>query len=128
MKHMSVASSSKITNAQAFIDAEVQRFTDHFCSVWKESSQEFPSFASSYSRLDHKRSNTALASTIGGIDGEMKVQALAGANRGASRERLLGMAGDFARGALGFEDRHVDLIRVNGFFDVVGDFARQASA
>ncbi len=114
------------STAQAFIDAEVRNFTGHFCTVWQECSQEFPRLASGYARREHKRNNSALADTISGIANEMKTQALDGANRDASRERMLGMAGKFARTALDFEDRHVDLILKNGFFDVVGSFARQA--
>lgn len=116
------------SKAQAFIDSEVRRLTGHFCTVWNESIQEFPPFSLSHTRRDQTRNNAALVDTITGIASEMKLQALDGANRDTSRERMLGMAGDFARSALGFEDRHVDLILDNGFFNVVGAFARQARA
>lgn len=128
MAHTRVSSKSTITDAQAFIDAEVRRFTGHFCSVWHDSIQETPAFSLIYLRRDQHHNNAAMADTITGIASEMKVQALDGSNREVSRERMLGMAGDFARSALGFEDRHVSLILDNGFFDVVGAFARQARA
>jgi hypothetical protein len=115
-------------NAQAFINAEVRSLTGHFCSVWQESNQEFPRFVSDYACRDHQRNNIALADTITDIANEMKIQALNSANRDVCRERMLGLAGDFARATLGFEDRHVDLILDHGLFDVVGAFAQQARA
>jgi hypothetical protein len=86
---------------------------------------EFPSLVSNYVHRDHKRNDAALANVITRIADEMKSQTLDGANRDFGREHMLELAGDFARSALGFEDRHVDLILDNGFFDVVGAFARQ---
>lgn len=109
-----------------FIHAEIDRLTQHFMDLWQDMPSSFPEFTCRFTTRDHRQNETALQSSIRKISDEMKQKPLGLPNKETSREMMLGIAAGLARQALGFEDRHVDVILDNGFFDVAAEFARQA--
>lgn len=117
---------TSFNDAKRFIDDEIEHLTRHFVEMWWQSGIDFPDFTAAYSRTDQDRNDLALHEAIRQISTQMERQARDEVQAGAGRERMLDITAGLARQALGFEDRHIDLIMDHGFFDVAGEFAKRA--
>lgn len=123
---MKEKTSPSLNDENHFIDDEIDRLTRHFTQMWWQSGIELPEFSTGYSHVDQERNDLALQDAIRQISTEMELQARGQEDEGAGRKRMLAVTAGLARQALGFEDRHIDLIMDHGFFDVAGEFARRA--
>ncbi len=92
---------------------------------WRQADSAPPAFLPSYPARDQARREAHLDRYLEAVEAELRA-APRSRPQAAAEERLTAAFRLFAREALGFEDRHLDLLLAGGFTETGRDFARAA--
>ena len=95
-------------------------------AAWRDCPASLPPFARAYSTADQAVRERHLDRFLDRIQGEMRHPPRTRPERKAAHARLTGAFAEFGRAALGFEDRHLELMLEGGFSAVGTSLARQA--
>jgi len=94
--------------------------------LWRQADPAPPAFLSSYSAREQGCREAYLDRYLEAIEAELRAAPRSRGEQAAAEERLTGAFRIFAREALDFEDRHLDLLVAGGFGETGRDFARAA--
>jgi hypothetical protein len=115
------------------LDSQVESLVQHYLSLWWASERSLPAFPVTYSPAQQSANDQKMERLVGGLIHEVKQMPAAvgkdrqdGEARQAMQGRLRSGAMDFARDALGFEQRHLDFLETSGIIEAVQEFARMA--
>ncbi len=108
------------------IEAVVADLTRLYTDLWWSCTTDFPALSPIYTLREKLRRETRLERFLAMSIDEASQASNDGAGRSGARDRLTASTRDFARSALGFEDRQLDVIENGGFTDASIDFARMA--
>ncbi len=93
---------------------------------WREADPAPPAFLPSYSAREQARREAQLDHYLAIVEAELRATPRTRAEQAAAEERLTGAFRVFAREALDFEDRHLDLLLTGGFTGTGRELARAA--
>jgi hypothetical protein len=93
---------------------------------WRQADSVLPAFLPSYSAHEQARREEHLDRYLESVEAELHTAPRGRADKAGAEERLTIAFRLFAREALDFEDRHLDLLLAGGFTGTGRDFARAA--
>jgi len=93
---------------------------------WRQADPAPPGFLPSYPAREQARREEHLDRYLEAVEAELRAAPRSRPEQAAADERLTAAFRLFAREALGFEDRHLDLLLEGGFTETGRDFARAA--
>jgi hypothetical protein len=93
---------------------------------WREADPTSPAFLPAYSAREQVRREAHLDRYLETVEAELRAAPRSRPEQTAAEERLTAAFRLFAREALDFEDRHLDLLLAGGFTETGRDFARAA--
>ena len=105
---------------------ERQTVTARLLEWWREADSAPPAFLPSYSARERSRREGHLDRYLEAVEAELRAAPASRPKPAAAEERLAAAFRLFAREALDFEDRHLDLLLAGGFTETGREFARAA--
>ena len=93
---------------------------------WREADPAPPAFLPSYPAREQARREAHLDRYLEAVEAELRAAPRSRPEQAAAEERLTAAFRLFAREALDFEDRHLDLLLAGGFTETGREFARAA--
>ena len=93
---------------------------------WRRADPAPPTFLPSYAAREQARREARLDRYLEAVEAEMRAAPGSRLDQAAVEERLTAAFRVFAREALDFEDRHLDLLLEGGFIETGREFARAA--
>jgi len=93
---------------------------------WRDADPALPAFLPCYQAREQARREAHLDRYLESVEAELRNMLRRRREQAAAEERLAGAFRLFAREALGFEDRHLDLLLAGGFAETGKEFARAA--
>jgi len=104
----------------------VSQLVDRFTRSWAESGTGRPDLGRRFTSKERSPREKALAGFVDALRAETKRLPLAPAEREACQKRIFGAFDHFARQALDWEDRHLDILIGGGFDRGATEFVRMA--
>ena len=119
-----------MTNATSHpsVSVLVPNLLRSFIAEWWEGDFPAPSSGPIHSSAVHKSNEAHLERFVDSLAAEFKHAPRTACERESTRERILKAFAVFARGALGFEDRHLNLLLGRGFPQSAVQFTQMARA
>ena len=93
---------------------------------WRQAEPEPPAFLRCYPAREQARREAHLDRYLEAVEAELRAAPRSWPGQAAAKERLIAAFRIFARQALDFEDRHLDLLLDGGFTETGKEFARAA--
>jgi len=93
---------------------------------WREADPAPPGFLPSYSARDQERREASLDRYLDAVEAELRAAPRSRLEQAGAEERLTASFRRFAREALDFEERHLDLLLTGGFTGTGRELARAA--
>jgi len=106
--------------------ALVQQLLARFTALWWESAPTPPTLGPTYTARDQAAREAHLERFLGAVTSELERPPRTGPERSATQERTFSAFGTFARAALDFEERHLDVLLARGFTQALTAFAQAA--
>jgi hypothetical protein len=110
------------------IPVVVQDLTRYYTSLWWGSNTGFPLLSPAFTPQEQQEKGVRLDRLVDELLATLRGRYPSSEERLAVRDRLASAAENFARTELGFEERHLDLIRRNRLPEISVEFAKKARA
>jgi len=104
----------------------VRRLSQQFTALWWQTGSSAPSLGPTYTDREQSARAAHLERFLGSLTAELQRPPRTQSARQATQERIYSAFGAFARSALGFEERHLDILLSRGFTQVAAEFAQAA--
>jgi hypothetical protein len=104
----------------------VPQLVDHFTNLWAEGGDGRPDLGRRFTPRERSPREKALSRFVDTLRAETKHLPFTSADREACQKRIFGTFGHFARQALDWEDRHLDILIGGGFDRGATEFVRMA--
>jgi len=104
----------------------VQPLLSHFTDLWWASPPTPPALGPTYTARDQAAREARLERFLAGVTSELDRPPHTSSERSATQERIFSACGTFARSALDFEPRHLDVLFSRGFTQALTAFAQAA--
>jgi hypothetical protein len=110
------------------IPVVVQELTRYYTSLWWGSNAEFPLLSPTFSPKEQLEKGIRLDRLVDELFISLRRRYSSGEERMEARNGLVLAAENFARAELGFEDRHIEVIRKHHLAEISAEFAKKARA
>ena len=110
----------------AAFSPSVSELVAQFTALWAEGGPGRPPLGRAFTSRERSPREKALAGFVDALRSETKRPPLSAADREAVEKRVFGAFGRFARGALDWQDRHLDILFGGGFDRGAAEFVRTA--
>ncbi|MGA2361531.1 MAG: hypothetical protein ABSG73_03635 [Candidatus Aminicenantales bacterium] len=104
----------------------VPELVTRFAALWSEGGDGHPDLGRTFTRRERSGKEKVLARFVEALRAETKRSPLTPSGREASEKRIFGAFGRFAREALDWQDRHIDILMGGGFDRGATEFVRMA--
>jgi hypothetical protein len=104
----------------------VPQLVAHFTALWMSGGDGRPELGRAFTPRDRSRREKALARFVDALRGETRQMPSSPAEREAAEKRIFGAFDRFARQALDWQDRHLNILVGGGFTGAATEFVRAA--
>jgi hypothetical protein len=110
----------------ASLSPTVSELVGQFTALWAEGGPGRPPLGRAFTRRERSPREKALAGFVAALLAETKRPPLAAADREAAQKRIFAAFDPFARQAMDWQDRHLEVLLGGGFDRGASDFVRMA--
>ncbi len=104
----------------------VAKFQEQFTALWWDCDSSLPDFGSTNTRRQQIANEKHLKKFLGILSTELENPPQTASLRAASQESIISSFGDFAKAALGFQDRHLEILLSPEITQMATEFPAQA--